>query len=246
VNWFEGRLAAFDIETTGTGVEDDRIVTAAVSLVGGGQETVSRTWLVDPGIEIPAEAIEVHRITTERARREGVSTAAAVDEITGILARQLADDVPIVAFNARFDLTILDREARRHGVQPLIERIGGPDGLLVVDPYVLDRQVDRYRRGRRNLAILCEFYGVPLNDPHAADADALAAARLAWKMGRKYPELGQLDLPDLHERQVEWAAAQAEDLQRFFNRKGRSERVEGAWPVVPCPEPVEFPGRLAA
>ncbi|HMU26450.1 MAG TPA: exonuclease domain-containing protein, partial [Solirubrobacterales bacterium] len=132
MNWFDRRLAAFDIETTGTDIENDRIVTAAVSIVGGGEQTVSRNWLVNPGVPIPAEATEVHKITNQMAMRDGVPTATAVEEITTLLAGALEEEVPVIAFNARFDLTILDREARRHGVEPLVDRVGGPDGLLVV------------------------------------------------------------------------------------------------------------------
>lgn len=246
VNWYEGRLAAFDIETTGTSVEEDRIVTAAVSLVGGGEETVSHAWLVDPGVEIPAEATEVHKITNEMARNEGVPAPEAVEQITTILTEALAEEIPVVAFNGRFDLTILDREARRHGIVPLLDRVGGPDGLLVVDPYVLDKQVNRFRKGRRNLGLLCEAYNVPLTDAHAAGADALAAARLAWRMGTTYPELGEMEIFELHENQIGWASEQAESLQRYFTEQGRPERIEGAWPVVPFGAAAEVEDRLAA
>ena len=233
MNWFEGRLAAYDIETTGTDTENDRIVTAAVSIVGGGEESESRTWLVDPGVEIPAEATAVHGITTEKARSEGQSAASAVAEITSVLATVVAEDIPIVAFNARFDLTILDREARRHGVEPLIEVVGGPDGLLVIDPYVLEKQINKFRKGSRTLSILCEDYGIPLTDAHAADADALAAARLAWKLGRINAELGAYDLPTLHEDQIVWADEQGRSLQEYFDRQGQDEKVQTVWPVVP-------------
>src|SRR5690606_34398616 len=109
------------LETTGISTESDRVVTAAISLVGVGLTTESRDWLVDPGIEIPAGAAAVHGITTERARAEGQDPASAIEEITAILAEQQRAGVPIVAFNARFDLTIIDREARRHGVVPLVD-----------------------------------------------------------------------------------------------------------------------------
>ena len=246
MNWYDGRLAAFDIETTGTDTESDRIVTAAVGLVGGGEESVSASWLVDPGVEIPAEATAVHKITNEMVREDGVSAAEAVEEITAILAEALSEGTPIVAFNGRFDLTILDREARRHGVEPLIDRVGGSDGLLVIDPYVLDKQVNRFRKGRRNLSLLCEAYYVPLTDAHAADADALAAARLAWRMGTAFPEIGEMDVFELHENQIAWALEQAESLARYFAEQGRPEQIEGAWPVVPLPVPTGFENQLAA
>lgn len=235
VSWYSGRLAAFDIETTGTDTEHDRIVTAAVSVVGGGQETISTAWLVDPGIEIPAEATAVHRITNELVQAEGLPAEQAVAEITEHLAELTAEKIPVVAFNARFDLTILDREAHRYEQETLSDMIGGPEELLVVDPYVLDKHFNRFRKGRRTLSVLCEAYGIPLDDAHAADADALAAARLAWKLGHTQPELGEFDLPALHEAQITWAREQAESLQEYFESQGRSERIEGQWPIVSRP-----------
>lgn len=233
MSWHTGRLAAFDIETTGVDPESDRIVTTAVSVVGDGLAAEHHSWLVDPGIDIPAGATSVHGITTERARAEGRSPDEAVDEITTALADQLQQGVPVIAFNARFDLTILDREARRHGLRPLLDRVGGPDGMLVVDPYVLDRQFDRFRRGKRTLGAVCEHYRVALDEVHAATADALAAARLAFRLGATVTELRDIDLGVLHREQVSWAAEQAASLEEYFRQQGRDEHVEGAWPIIP-------------
>jgi DNA polymerase III subunit epsilon len=248
MGWHEGRLAAFDVETTGVHPASDRIVTAAVSLVGGGLETVSRDWLVDPGVEIPAGATAVHGITTEQARAEGRPSAEAIEEITTLLAEQILAGVPVIAFNARFDLTMLDREARRRGVVPLIDRVGGEAGMLVVDPHVLDKQFDRFRKGKRTLTAVCAHYRVPLTaaDAHAANTDALAAARVAWRLGQSSPELRALELRALHGHQVTWAAEQAASFQEYLRSNGSVERIEGAWPIVP--EPIAAPGvdRLAA
>lgn len=233
MSWHTRRLAAFDIETTGIDVERDRVVTAAVSVVGGGLATASRAWLVDPGVEIPEGASAVHGITTEQARRAGQDPADAVEEITALLTEQQLAGVPIVAFNARFDLTILDREARRHGVVPLVDRVGGYDRLCVVDPFVIDKQVDRYRRGRRTLTAVCEHHRIPLVGAHDANADALAAARVAWRMATTMVDIGGCELRRLHAQQVAWAAEQAATLQEHFAAQGRPERVEPAWPCVP-------------
>jgi len=233
MSWHTGRLAAFDIETTGVNPESDRIVTAAVSVVGGDLAAEHHSWLVDPGIDIPAGATSVHGITTERARAEGRSPGEAIDEIATALADQLQQGVPVVAFNARFDLTILDRETRRHGLRPLLDRVGGPHGMLVVDPHVLDKKVDRFRRGKRTLGAVCEQYRVPLDELHAANTDALAAARLAFKMGATVTELRDIDLRVLHREQVSWATEQAASLEEYFRKEGRDQHVEGAWPVIP-------------
>ena len=236
MEWLAEPLAAFDLETTGTDPEEDRIVTASVALVGADRETAATEWLVDPGIEIPEGATRVHKVTTEMARAEGRPAPEAVEEITGLLTEYLQQDYPIVAFNARYDLTMLDREARRYGVTPLVEAVGGPAGLLVVDTLILDKQFDPYRKGKRKLTDLCAFYGIELTEAHAAHADALAAARLAWKLVKANPEFGEVDLPTLHENQVEWARAQAVSLQEWFDSQGKSEVVQIEWPLVSLPE----------
>ena len=181
-------------------------MTAAVSVVGGGLPAENHSWLVDPGIEIPAGATSVHGITTERARKSGRNAADAIGEITAVLASQILQGIPVVAFNARFDLTLLDREDRRYGLRPLIDRVGGRDGMLVIDPYVLDKHFDRYRPGKRTLGAVCGHYGVRLREAHTANADALAAARLAYRLGATIPELRAGDLRAVHRSQVLWAA----------------------------------------
>jgi DNA polymerase-3 subunit epsilon len=242
--WHTRRLAAFDVETTGIDSESDRIVTAAVSLAGDGRPVESHAWLVDPGVEIPAGATAVHGITTAHARAEGRPPAEAITEIVALLAQQVAQGIPIIAFNARFDLTTLDREARRHGVVPLAERVAdSPGEMLVVDPFVLDKQLDRFRRGKRTLGAVCEHYRVPLDAAHAANEDALAAARVAWRLGETFAELRETDLPTLHRDQIKWAADQAASLEEYFRGQGRHEHVEQAWPIVPLPA---TPERIAA
>ena len=233
MSWHHGRLAAFDIETTGVNYESDRVVTAAVSLLGDDRPAESREWLVNPGVEIPAGATAVHGITTEQAQTDGQDPVEAIEAITATLADQVNLGVPIVAFNARFDLTMLDRDARRHSVKPLSERVGGPAGMLVVDPLVIDKHFDQFRRGKRTLDVVCEHYKVQIDGAHDASVDASAAARVAWKLAETFEELGEVDPRTVHDQQVAWAAEQAESLEKYFQDKGRDEKVERAWPIVP-------------
>ncbi|MEU6057947.1 3'-5' exonuclease [Streptomyces sp. NPDC047097] len=228
--WHAGRLAGFDLETTGVDVEADRIVTACVVQVGAGQPVQSATWLADPGIDIPEEATAVHGITTERARAEGRPAAEVVAELLAVLGQVIAHGIPIVAMNARYDLTMLDREARRYGLDPLSAGLGG---LVVIDPYVIDKAVDTYRRGSRKLTALCEHYGVAMGAAHTADADALAACRVAWRQATLHPRLADMALPELHAVQAGWAAEQAASLQDYLRRKDPAAVCPPEWPVIP-------------
>ncbi|WP_407553112.1 3'-5' exonuclease [Streptomyces sp. Pv4-95] len=233
MSWHTSRMAGFDIESTGPDPLTARIVTACVVQCGGSQPVQSATWLTDvDGEDIPAEAAAIHGVSTERARAEGVDLREAVDEIIGALSQvALSDGIPVVAMNARYDLTLLDREARRYGMTPLTDRLGGD--LRVIDPFVIDKQVDRYRRGKRTLTALCEHYEVPLDGAHQADADALAACRVAWRQGTRYERLAGMTLDALHAAQIAWAAEQAASLQEHFRKKDPGAVVEGAWPVIP-------------
>ncbi|MDX3063982.1 3'-5' exonuclease [Streptomyces clavifer] len=234
MTWMSGPLAAFDLETTGTDIETDRIVTAAVvRLDPDGTVARERTWLLDPGVVIPEQASAIHGISTERARRHGASPATAIDEITAAVAEGMASGTPLVVMNARYDLSLLDRECRRHGIEPLGERLGGAP-LPVIDPLVMDKHVDKYRKGRRALHALCAHYGVPLDDAHDARADAVAAARVVRRMGEKYQPFGVMSLPDLHDLQVRAAAEQSVSLQAYLRRTADPAAVvEPAWPLVP-------------
>ncbi|WP_228975018.1 3'-5' exonuclease [Streptomyces sp. DH12] len=230
MSWHTGRLCGFDLETTGVDVETDRIVTACVVQCGGDQPTQSATWLADPGVPIPDGAAAVHGITTDRARAEGRPAAEVVGDVLAALRQAIAHGVPIVAMNARFDLTMLDREARRHGHDPLPD---GLTGLCVVDPLVLDKAVDKYRRGSRKLVDLCAHYEVPIGEAHTADADAIAACRVAWRIATRYPRVAGYPLPELHAVQAGWAAEQAASLQEYLRRKDPAAVCRPEWPLIP-------------
>lgn len=233
MSWASGRLCAFDTETDGPDPLDARIITATVLFVGGGQERVDAQWLLRPEREIPAEATAVHGITTEHAREHGMDRAEAIEQIAAQVAGAFAHGVPVVAFNACFDFTILDRECRRVGVPAVADRL--VKGALfgpVIDPFVIDKQVDRYRRGKRTLGATCEQYGIDLGEAHDATADALGAARLAYKLAARFPaEVGEVPAAQLHARQVAWRAQQSESLQEYFRKSGKAEVVDGSWPV---------------
>ncbi len=242
MSWHREPLAGFDLETTGTDPREARIVTAAVIELRDGEPAVRREWLADPGVTIPAEAVAVHGISNERAASEGRPADRVADAVADVLAGYWRAGVPVVAYNAAFDLTLLSAELRRYGLPSLRERLGGVEPAPVVDPYTIDRWVDRYRRGKRNLEAVCQEYGVVLGAAHDAAADALAAARLARAIALRHPKVAALGPAELHRSQIEWYAAWAADFQSFLRSKGDAEAVvDGSWPMrelVEADEPV--------
>lgn len=222
-------MCGFDLETTGGSRETTRIVTATVVIVGGGQPTDTADLLIDPGVEIPGEATAVHGITTERARAAGVKPGGALREIADRLADAWRNG-PVIGFNVVYDMTVLDRELRRHLGSAL--DVSGP----VVDPHVIDRALDR-RKGKRTLEETCQHYRVRHDGAHDSTQDALAAARLAWRMARRYPaEVGSLPLAELHARQVAWARQWADRLNAYWRSNGQDKSIDGSWPLqYPAP-----------
>ena len=65
-----------------------------------------------------------------------------------------ATGIPVVVYNAPYDLSLLDRECRRNGLEPI--DAPGP----VIDPLVIDKAVDSYRKGKRTLEVAAAHYRV--------------------------------------------------------------------------------------
>jgi DNA polymerase-3 subunit epsilon len=220
-------LAVFDTETTGLDTSQARIVTAFVGLIDAeGTLIESEQWLADPGVAIPEQASAVHGITTEVARRDGRNAGEVVGEIGAALGSYLARGIPVVAYNASYDFSILHHEMVRHGFAPLLSP------QPIIDPLVIDRAVDRYRRGKRTLQMATAHYMVRFEDSHTADADAIAAGRVAQAILRAHSS----ELPDdpqlLHDQQIIWSREWAENFQQFRRSKGDAGfAANGDWPV---------------
>lgn len=226
--WTASRLVGFDLETTSANPREARIVTAAIISIDPNDPSDVREadWLANPGVEIPAEAAAVHGITTERAQAYGLNPAEVTAKLIEILTYEVNNGGVLVAMNAAYDFTVLHHEALRYGLPPL-------DPRPVIDPLVLDRQVDPYRRGKRTLTHLCTLYGVTLDDAHSAGADAKAAVDVALRLAGQYPEQLRGTAAELHASQVLWRRDQALGLQDYLRRSDPDAVVETAWPVLP-------------
>lgn len=246
-SWADQPFVSFDIESTGVDPMTARIVTASLVTING-RNVKTREWLVDPGVEIPAEATAIHRITTEHARENGLKAAYAVAEIRQALSDVIFEGMPVVVFNAPYDLTLLAAECMRYDV-PTLGELRAP--LRVIDPLVLDRAMapDRRGKGVRKLTYLCRnVYNVPLSeeDAHGSTADALAAARVAWMIASRYREVGAVDLDVLQADQRAWHIEWAVEFGAWLVTQGKVDDIDRHWPIRPLPSGELFAAPEAA
>ncbi|MEU5624233.1 exonuclease domain-containing protein [Streptomyces tendae] len=238
------RRLAWDTETTGPNPLEDRIVTAAIVVRGGGRGDRVFSWLINPGVPIPAEATEVHKVTDAMVQADGQDPKTALDEIATNLVRAIEWGMPVVAFNQSFDWSILHHDLVRNGLPTVEERVGLAP-LPLIDPHVIDKQVDKYVKGtgRRKLQPTCERYGVQLEDWHTAEADALAALLIAEAQFDRHPQLNEMGPAQLFAAQQAWRAEQQAGLQDWFRTRATVEQggdpnkvIDGSWPLlVPAP-----------
>ena len=221
------RLAVFDLETTGLDLKEARIVTACAVEIdeAGNVRGLNQEWLADPGIEIPEAASNVHGVTTENARMHGRQSTEVVSEILETLRGFFDSGIPVVAYNAPYDFTILHHEAIRNGLEPL------SNPQPIIDPMVLDKFADQYRRGKRTLQVASSVYGVELSEAHNATADAIAAGRVAQAIARKFSEKLPADALELHNAQVVWSKAQDDSYESFRRQSSPEFTAVRGWPL---------------
>ena len=225
-------LAVFDTETTGIKPKTDRVVTAAVhridiegNVLPGGSD-----FEMNPGIPIPEAAAAVHGFTDAAV----ANFTPAADGMAALIAclQDLVDaGVPIVAYNASYDFSLIHYEALSLGLTPL-----DLTNAIVIDPLVLDKTLDKYRKGKRTLQAAAERYGVSLVDAHTAKADAVAAGQVGiavlkyfMAQGGKvaaFPQSGK----ELHEMQKSWADEIEKSFADYMQRERPDNQAVYGWP----------------
>ena len=229
--WVNGELLAFDLETTG--VDKARDIPVSYALVWFRDQAPERhdAGIINPGIAIPEGATAVHGITTERAVAEGVDLESGVRHIIEALLDASRRGVPVVGFNLSYDLSMMDARLRALDGTGLVE--AGWHGP-VLDPLVMDRFLERYRKGKRTLDLVCKRYGVVNEAAHDASGDAIASAKVLFAMATTYSaQLGDIDAATLTRSQVGWHRTWAEGMDEFLRTKGGSgfDPDDFDWPL---------------
>lgn len=254
-HWTELPVLSLDTETTSKYSAEARIVEAGAVLVHPDlSATDERRWLINPGVEIPAGATEVHGITTEQVQAEGVEPAGALQDLADLVWQHVVEhrgQAAVAIFNAPYDLPLIIAECRRHDVD-------WPAFAGILDPLVVDRACDFWRRdehvhfkpvaqthaggweqakkhryGNRKLIRLAELYGVELGDnAHGAIPDATATGRVLFRIAERFPQVTRHGLATMWFKQV-LAADKALDKIRDHIRQGGDPLadVAGGWPL---------------
>jgi DNA polymerase-3 subunit epsilon len=167
-------IVFFDLETTGVNIAQDRIVEISILKVYPNGNKESKTWLVNPEIEIPEEVVAIHGITNERVVNEPTFKELA-KEIS-----QLIEGCDLAGFNSnRFDIPLLAEELLRCDID-----------FDMKNRVAVDVQVIYHKKEQRTLGAAYEFYcNKSLDNAHSAEADTIATYEILKAQLDQYEDL---------------------------------------------------------
>ena len=167
-------IVFFDLETTGVNIVKDRIVEISILKIFPNGNKESKTWLVNPTIEIPNEVIAIHGITNEKIANE-----PTFDQLHKEILN-LIEDCDLGGYNSnKFDIPLLAEEFLRCGVDFSMKNIK-----------TVDVQNIFHKLEKRTLSAAYKFYcNKELVDAHSAEADTIATYEVLLAQIDKYSEL---------------------------------------------------------
>lgn len=228
--WHDGQLAVLDLEATGVDTRQARIIEVGLfrfEVDGSATALVDR--LIDPGVALPTEVTKLTGIQPADLATDGGDPSEVLAATRAAIWALVEDEIPIVIYNATYDWPLLAAEFARHG----LDALPSVPPAILVDPLVLDRHVDRYRKGkgRGKLASVAAHYGVVLDGAHRAGADAGATVAVAREIAKRYPKL-HMSGAELVTLQVAAHETWKKSLNEYFVRIGSSRPpVTELWPT---------------
>jgi DNA polymerase-3 subunit epsilon len=175
-------LVVFDLETTGTSVNLDRIVEFSfIKVMPEGTETI-KTLRFNPGIPIPLEVSLIHGIYDDDVKEA---------PLFKIKAKELAEEFmgcDFAGFNSnKFDFPLLVEEFLRAGVEFDVE-----------NRRFVDAQRNFHMMEQRTLTAAYKFYcNKELINAHSAEADTIATLEVLKAQIERYENL-ENDVEFLH------------------------------------------------
>lgn len=152
-------IVFFDLETTGTNINSDRIVEICYLKIHPNGNEESKTLRINPEMHIPEESSSIHGIYDE-----DVVNCPTFKEVAKNIARDI-EGADLAGFNSnRFDIPVLAEEFLRAGVD-----------IDMSKRKFVDVQVIFHKMEQRTLSAAYKFYcDKDLNDAHSAEADTRA------------------------------------------------------------------------
>ena len=167
-------ICFFDLETTGVNVAKDRVVEISILKVFPNGNKESKTWLVNPEMNIPAEVIAVHGISNEKVANEPTFKELS-KEIYAMIK-----DCDLGGYNSdRFDIPLLAEEMLRAEID-----------FDMKNTVSVDVQTIFHKMEKRTLEAAYKFYcDKTLENAHSAAADTNATYEVLKSQLDRYPDL---------------------------------------------------------
>ena len=172
-------LVFFDLETTGTNINSDRIVEICYLKVYPNGNEEAKTLRINPEMHIPEASSAVHGIYDE----DVVDCPTFKD-----VAKNIASDIEgcdLAGFNSnRFDIPVLAEEFLRAGVD-----------IDLMKRKFVDVQVIYHKLEQRTLSAAYKFYCEKnLEDAHTAEADTRATYEVLKAQLDRYADVLENDI----------------------------------------------------
>ena len=167
-------ICFFDLETTGINISKDRIVEISILKVFPDGTEESKTWLVNPEMEIPPEVTAIHGISNEDVKDKPTFKELAKE------IQNMIKDSDLGGFNSnRFDIPLLAEEMLRAGMD-----------FDMKNRVAVDVQTIFHKMEQRTLSAAYKFYcDKNLDDAHSAEADTKATYEVLKAQIKRYDEL---------------------------------------------------------
>ncbi len=208
-------ICFFDLETTGMNVAHDRIVEISILKVYPNGNKESKTWLVNPEMQIPEVVVAIHGISNEKVANEPTFKMLSKD------IYKMIKDSDLGGFNSdRFDIPLLAEEMLRADID-----------FEMKNMVSVDVQTIFHKMEKRTLEAAYKFYcDKDLTNAHSAAADTNATYEVLLSQLDRYPELEnnikKLAEFSTHKKTVDFAGfivldENQEEIFSFGKHKGR-------------------------
>lgn len=169
-----GRVIAFDTETTGFHNHDEVIQIAAIEYVKG-EKTRTFCEYIKTDLDIPAEVTLVNGITKEMLEEKGKPRKETLDRFVDFVG----DDCLLVAHNIDFDLRMLFNEFKRNDIAGRGNTLVGCD-TCEYTKVITDGTFPNYK-----LQTCINCFALDAINNHNALYDAEACGKLFFRLANK-------------------------------------------------------------